>query len=280
MHGRRRSKSFYALGAFFLLFVLFLYGPMSTIFILSFQGPDGGLTFPMRGASLTWFRNLTETQMVGDFAGSFGRSFVLGVIVMLLTVAIALSAGLAFRHRFRGSALIFYLAIASLIVPSILVSLGIGLQFRIIGWDTAWYSSALGAHLTWTLPFGLLIMFAIFNRFDKSYEEAARDLGASPWQVIRHVVIPIILPSLVGIALFGLTLSYDEFARSLMTAGTDNTLPLEIYAMTTNVTTPVLYALGTVTSGFSFLIILLALGTVVVIRRRRERHGSDAGKGV
>lgn len=280
MHGRKRSKSFYILGAFFLLFVLFLYGPMSTIFILSFQGPNGGLTFPMNGVSVTWFRNLTEKQMVGDFAGSFGRSFVLGVIVMLLTVTIALSAGLAFRHRFRGSGLVFYLAIASLIVPSILVSLGIGLQFRIIGWDTTWYTSALGAHLTWTLPFGLLIMFAIFNRFDKSYEEAARDLGATPWQVIRHVIVPIILPSLVGIALFGLTLSYDEFARTLMTAGTSNTLPLEIYAMTTNVTTPVLYALGTVTSGFSFLIILLALGTVVFIRRRRERHGSDAGKGV
>src|SRR3546814_18026898 len=103
-----------------------------------------------------------------------------------------------------------------------------GLQFRIIGWDTAWYTSALGAHLTWTLPFGLLIMFAIFNRFDKSYEEAARDLGASPWQVIRHVIVPIILPRLVGIALFGLTLSYDEFARTLMTAGTSNTQTPEI----------------------------------------------------
>ncbi|WP_298722974.1 ABC transporter permease [uncultured Ferrovibrio sp.] len=280
MHGRKRPKSFYLLGAFFILFVLFLYGPMSTIFILSFQGPEGGLTFPMRGVSLTWFRNLLEKQMVGDFAGSFTRSFVLGIIVMFLTVAISLSGGLAFRHRFRGASVIFYLAIASLIVPSILISLGIGLQFRIIGWDTTWYGSALGAHLTWTLPFGLLIMFAVFNRFNKSYEEAARDLGASPWQVIRHVVIPITLPSLIGIALFGLTLSYDEFARTLMTAGTDNTLPLEIYAMTTNVTTPVLYALGTVTSAFSFLIIVLALGAVTFLRWRRARHGSDAGKGV
>jgi putative spermidine/putrescine transport system permease protein len=280
MHGRKRSRSFYVLGAFFILFVLFLYGPMSTIFILSFQGPEGGLTFPMRGVSVNWFRNLTEKQMVGDFAGSFARSFTLGVIVMLLTVAISLAGGLAFRHRFRGSGLVFYMAIASLIVPSILISLGIGLLFRILGWDTIWYTSGLAAHLTWTLPFGLLIMFAIFNRFNKSYEEAARDLGATPWQVIRHVVIPIILPSLIGIALFGLTLSYDEFARSLMTAGTDNTLPLEIYAMTTNVTTPVLYALGTVTSGFSFLIIILALGAVSFVRWRRERHGSDAGKGV
>ena len=58
-------------------------------------------------------------------------------------------------------------------------------------------------------------MFAIFNRFDKSYEEAARDLGATNWQVLWHIIIPIIGPSLVGIGLFGFTLSFDEFARSL-----------------------------------------------------------------
>ena len=69
-------------------------------------------------------------------------------------------------------------------------------------------------------------------------------------------MLPIILPSLIGVGLFGFTLSYDEFARTLMTAGTFNTLPLEIYGMTTNVTTPVLYALGTLTTAFSFLIIL------------------------
>ena len=72
-------------------------------------------------------------------------------------------------------------------------------------------------------------MFAVFNRFDPSYEEAARDLGASPWQVIAHVVLPIIAPSLIGVALFGFTLSYDEFARTLLTAGSYNTLPLEIF---------------------------------------------------
>jgi putative spermidine/putrescine transport system permease protein len=59
------------------------------------------------------------------------------------------------------------------------------------------FTSALGAHLTWTLPSGLLIMFAVFNRFDPRYEEAARDLGASPWQALRHVVLPIIGRSLV-----------------------------------------------------------------------------------
>jgi len=154
-------------------------------------------------------------------------------------------------------------------VPSTLISLGIGLMFNIAGLQTAWYSSTLGAHLTWTLPFGVLIMLAVFNRFDGRFEEAARDLGANSWQTFAHVVLPLILPSLIGVALFGFTLSYDEFARTIMANGSLNTLPLEIYGMTTNVTTPVLYALGTLTTAFSFFLILSCLAAVLVMRRRR-----------
>ena len=69
MQGGRRSRAFWPLAAFFALFVAFLYGPTVTIVILSFQGPEGGLTFPMRGFSTRWFANLFETQMVGDFGG-------------------------------------------------------------------------------------------------------------------------------------------------------------------------------------------------------------------
>jgi putative spermidine/putrescine transport system permease protein len=256
-----------AITAFFCLFVLFLYGPTLTIVVLSFQGPDGGLTFPMNGVSLHWFARLFEPQAVGDFGGALRRSLLLAMIVMVVTVVISLAAGLAFRRRFIGAGALFTLTIASLIIPSILVSLGIGLLFNLTGLDPAWYSSALGAQLTWTLPFGLLIMFAVFNRFDRAWEEAAMDLGASPWQRFRHVVLPIIAPSVVGVALFGFTLSYDEFARTLLTAGSDNTLPLEIFGMTTNVTTPVLYALGTVTTGLSFLAIGAALMTMATLRR-------------
>ena len=258
-----------ALCAFFALFVLFLYGPTLTIMILSFQGPDGGLTFPMNGVSLHWFFRLFERQAVGDIGGSLQRSVKLGLMVMAATVVISVAAGMAFRRRFPGAGALFTLTVASLIVPSILVSLGIGLLFSLAGWDPDWYSSAFGAQLTWTLPFGLLIMFAVLNRFDRRWEEAARDLGASPFQVFRHVVLPIIAPGVVGIALFGFTLSYDEFARTLLTAGSDNTLPLEIFGMTTNITTPVLYALGTLTTYLSAVVIVAALLGVRALRRRR-----------
>lgn len=275
-----RTKSFYVLSAFFGLFLLFLYGPTITIAILSFQGPGGGLTFPMRGTSLHWFRDLFEQQAVGDIWGSFRRSLALGLMVMVTTVVLSVMGGLAFRKKFKGSGILFYLIITSLVIPSILISLGVGLIFSQSGLNVHWSTSGFGSQLTWTLPFGLLIMFAVFNRFDKSYEEAARDLGATSWQTLRHVVLPIIGPSLIGVALFGFTLSYDEFARTLLTAGSYNTLPLEIFGMTTNVTTPVLYALGTLTTVFSLVMIGLFLCLAFWSTRRKARAGSDAGKGM
>ena len=300
MNHDRRPLSFYFLALFFLVFVLYLYGPMLTIIILSFQGPDGGLTFPMNGVSTFWFSKLMEGVGVVDIWSAFGRSVRLGFVVMIITVVFSVLAGLAYRKRFFGATPLFFVVVASLIVPSIVVSLGIGLEFRLLDDEIKAYGrtheiewinqefttsmglfrSALGAHLTWTLPFGLLIMFAVFNRFNKSYEEAARDLGASAWQNFRYVVLPIIAPSLIGIALFGFTLSYDELARSSQAIGGLNTLPLSLQGLTTTVTTPEIYALGTVTTGVSFLVIFTTLAVILVLRRRQAKHGSDAGKGM
>ena len=266
---RRRPLSFYLLAAFFALFVAFLYGPMTAIYILSFQGPTGGLTFPMRGFSLRWFGALFGQERTGDFAGSFERSLVLALLATALTLLISLSAGLAFRRRFVGATAVFYMAIASLVMPGVFVGLGIAIVLQILDLTPVWWLTGLGAHLTWTLPFGLLIMFAIFNRFNRAYEEAARDLGASGWRTLTQVVLPVVAPGLIGVALFGFTLSYDEFARSVLTVGARNTLPLEVFAMTNTVTTPSVFALGTLTTAVSFLIISAALASIAAIQRRR-----------
>jgi len=293
----RRGPAFYVLAAVFGLFVLFLYGPIVTIVVLSFQGPSGGLTFPLNGLSLHWFARLWGGLGVVDIWSAFGRSLELGLAVMVLTVLISLPAGYAFRRSFHGATAVFYTAVASLIVPSIVVSLGIGVQFRLVdellkaagerfgiawiaertGTSAGMFTSGLGAHLTWTLPFGLLIMFAVFNRFDGRFEEAARDLGATPWQTVRHVVLPIIAPSLVGIGLFGFTLSWDEIARSSQALGSDqNTLPLELTGLTTTITNPEIYALGTVTTGVSFLMIAVSLLLIAGLRRRRAHRAPAA----
>jgi putative spermidine/putrescine transport system permease protein len=287
MASGKRMKGVWPLAVVFALFVLFLYGPVITIFVLSFQGPEGGLTFPMRGWSTHWYQALWRGLGVVDIGAALRRSLALGGVVMVLTVLLSLGAGLAFRKRLAGADGLFYVAVASLIMPSIIVSLGIGLEFRLIDGAIKWllgavgaedalegyttalglYTSGLGAHLTWTLPFGLLIMFAVFNRFNPAFEEAARDLGATPWQTFRHVVLPLIAPSVVGIGMFGFTLSWDEIARSSQAIGDLNTLPLELQGLTTTVTTPAIYALGTVTTGISLAVVAIALGGAAWMRR-------------
>ncbi|MFT3777096.1 MAG: ABC transporter permease [Ottowia sp.] len=284
-----RPASFWPLAIVFALFVLFMYGPMAVIFVLSFQGPEGGLTFPMRGVSLHWFRQLAEGLGTVDIAAALRRSLGLGLAVMACTVVFSVLAGLAFRKKLAGAGTLFYVVVASLIMPSIIVSLGIGLEFRLLdtgvkallermGWQDqldnygtalGLFTSALGAHLTWTLPFGLLIMFAVFNRFNPAYEEAARDLGATPWQTFRHVVLPLIAPSVVGIGMFGFTLSWDEIARTSQAIGDVNTLPLELQGLTSTVTTPAIYALGTVTTVVSFVVIGVALALGGALSRRK-----------
>ena len=279
MAQEKRSASFWLLAAFFALFVLFMYGPMLVIVVLSFQGPEGGLTFPLRGVSLHWFYKLAEGLGVVDIGAALRRSLGLGLVVMAFTVVLSVLAGLAFRKKLAGGNTLFFVVVASLIMPSIIVSLGIGLEFRLLdtgikkameifgmegmlegyGTSLGLFTSALGAHLTWTLPFGLLIMFAVFNRFNPAYEEAARDLGATPWQGFSHVVLPLIAPAVVGIGMFGFTLSWDEIARTSQAIGDVNTLPLELQGLTTTVTTPSIYALGTVTTLVSFIVMGLAL---------------------
>lgn len=261
--------TFWVLTAVFGLFILFLYGPMIAIFILSFQGPTGGMTFPLRGVSLHWFADLFASSRYGDLGGAFTRSIILGLLAMIITVTVSFFAGLGFRRKFRGSGALFYLAIISLVMPGVLTGLGIGTLFTTLGLQTNWLISGLGAHLTWTLPFGLLIMFAVLNRFNGSWEEAARDAGASRKQVLSQVTLPILFPGLIAVALFGLTLSYDEFPRSLLTVGTKNTLPLQVASLTANVTTPALYAIGTLTTALSLLVIAVAFAAIALTGRKR-----------
>jgi putative spermidine/putrescine transport system permease protein len=265
-----RPWTFYALGTLFGLYLLFLYGPMLVIYALSFQGPNGGVTFPIADPSLEWFRDVWRPGQMANIPVAFWRSMALAGIVCVLTVVISVAAGLAYRRPFPGSGVVFYLAVSSLVMPSLLVGFGIGLGFQLVGLQPDVFTSALGAQLTWTLPFGLLTMFAVVNRFNRSWEEAATDLGATPLQRLRYVTLPILLPGILGVGLSAFTLSYDEYARTTLTIGARNTLPLEIYALISSQTTPMLFALGTLTTAASFLLIGITLVVLLRLQRRRE----------
>ena len=267
---QRKKKAWYnfLFGGYYAFFIVFIYGPMIAMFILSFQGRRGGTTFPMRGASLYWWNKLIEPSSVGDMQGALGRSLILAIIVMLITALFSTMLAMAFRKKFFGSGLLFYTVMAGLMMPGILLSLGLAVLLKQMGIPTAWWSSGLGVHVVWTLPFGFLVMMAVFNRFDPTLEEAARDMGASEWTVFKEITLPLVTPGIVAAGLFGFTLSYDEFARTTLLSGQYNTLPLDINASMTQRIRPTLYALGTASTIFSILMIGLFLAVSSLLQRK------------
>ena len=265
---RKKALGTTLFSGYYGLFLIFIYGPMIAMFILSFQGRRGGTSFPMRGSSFYWWQKLVEPSVVGDMQGALLRSLILALIVMVITALFSTMLAMAFRKRFFGSNVLFYTVMSGLMVPGILLSLGLATLMREVGIPAAWWSSALGVHVVWTLPFGFLVMMAVFNRFDTSLEEAARDMGADEWTVFKEVTLPLILPGIVAAGLFGFTLSYDEFARTTLLAGEFNTLPLDINASMTQRIRPTLFALGTASTIFSLLMIGLFLVVYSILYRR------------
>ena len=264
---RQRLVKF-ALGALTLGFLAYQWMPILTMGLLSFTGPDGGTTFPMRGVSLHWYRELLRVQSVDDFKPPMMRSLTLALACSLTTAVFAVAAAQAMRARFRGSGAFFYLVLLGVMAPGLLVGFGIALITRVLGIPLAWYSTTFAVHLVWTLPFGFLTMLAVFNRFDRRLEEAGLTLGASRLTTFRRITLPLVLPGVIGSALFGFTLSFDEFARSFFSTGSEQTLPLVIYAQFDRQLQPTLYALGTLTTVVS----LLAVGSAIALLRGSARR--------
>lgn len=283
------TKRFSLSGALFRVYIvlvlIMLYFPFVIMAVLSFQGPRGGHTFPLREVSSWWWWKLfhpgqsTEFSDVGEFLGNYlgalGRSLVLALVVAIFSTIMALMAAHAFRKPFRGSNAVFYLWLLGIIVPGITVSLGLFLVLNRLGIIPNWTSSALAVHVMWTLPFCLIIFLMGFNRFDLDLEDAALVYGANPLQAYWYVVLPVLQPFILSSLLFGFTLSLDEFQRSLLLTGTTldtQTLPVMIMASVTTRITPTLYALGTLTTLLSFAVIALYIFFLI----RAERKTGEA----
>lgn len=271
MHWRTRQKAAkIILGGITFLFLLFQWFPLFTMGVLSFTGPDDGTTFPMRSLSLHWYREFLRDSFVDDFKPPMYRSLVLAVICSVTTAGLALAAAQAMRSRFAGSNVFFYLILLGIMAPGILVGLGMAVVARVLGIPLAWYSTTLAVHLVWTLPFGLLLLLAAFNRFDRELEEAALTLGANRWSAFWRITFPLVLPGVIGASLFGFTLSYDEFARSLFATGSEQTLPLIIFAQFDRQLQPTLYAIGTTTTVISLGMVGLFALLFRIVRRRAQ----------
>ena len=276
---RRPDYAKWGLATYFVVFLIFLYAPMILMGILSFQGYYGGVTFPFRGpVSLNWWRSIFESQVgnvfthADEISAAGQRSLWLSLAAGGVTAFFAFTLSMAFRRRFRGDSFAFYVIMLALMTPGFLLGLGTQLFWKAIGLQTDMWASALGANSVWGIPFGFLVMLAVWNRYDDHIEEAARDLGANQVTTFREVTLPLVWTGIFGCVLFGFTLTWNDFDRTVLLV-LDNTLPLEIVGLIqASAIRPDLYALGTATTLVTLVLILGALAVVTIRLRLRGRR--------
>jgi putative spermidine/putrescine transport system permease protein len=275
---KKRDWAKWGFGSYFVLFLIFLYGPMILMAVLSLQGYFGAITFPFRGPiSFNWWRSLWSNTVAGSpthaadihtgALNSLELAAAAGAIVALLSFTLSM----AFRKRwpFKTDVAGFYLIMLALMTPGFLLAVGTQLFWAYVGINTSIWKTALGANVIWGIPFGFLVMLAIWNRYDARVEEAARDLGADQKRTFAEVTLPLVWTGIFGAFLFGFTLTWNDYDRTvLFQIRSTDSLPLTIGGLTfTSGVRPDLYALGTATTLFSLLVIGLLL-VVASVRLR------------
>jgi putative spermidine/putrescine transport system permease protein len=263
--------------ATFAVVLLVLYAPFLIMLTLSF-GERATAVFPPSEFSLISYRKLLEPgnfslftiagEPLTNYWPPIRLSLILALLTAVIATALALTAALAFRRRFRGQGLAFYLLLLGMLTPGVILGLGMRLFADQIHLTAAWYTTGLLLHVAWTMPFGFIVFMIFLNRYDRTVEEAAAVLGASRWRIFRTVTLPLLAPGVMGSLLFGFTLSLDEVQRSAFVLGNDQTLPGELLAVTGVRITPVVYALGTVIAVVSFAFLLLYF---LIFERERRR---------
>jgi len=243
------------MGVYTIVFIIVIYAPFFIIGFLSFTGPKGGVTFPVDyPLGWHWYKQLSKVPYL---VSSLKTSLTLAIMTLITSTVLGLLTAMAFRRKFKGQNVVFYTVLLGLVVPGILVGLGTALTCQAVNYFPSWYVTGYGVHVVWTYPFCFIIMLAVFNRFDSSLEDAARNLGAREWRVFKTITFPLISLGTLSCALFGFTLSYDELTRSLLAMGFQRTLPVNVWAEVAVRIKPTWYAFGVLTTLFSFFVLIL-----------------------
>lgn len=246
--------------------IAFLYLPLVSVGFASISKARY-LSFPIKKYSTKWYVDALESSTVRDLIWT---SLSVAVIVTIVSVVIAFFGALAFaRYQWRFRTTFQKLILLPIFFPQTVLGLALLMWFNSIGIIPSW-KTAVVAHLVWIAPIATLIVAIRAYSFDPALEEAARDMGADTWEILRLVTLPLLLPGLVSAGLFAFLLSWGNFPLSLFTTGADSTLPEWLYAKMVSGYSPLVPTLGIMSVIGSFAIIMLALAVAWLMRANKE----------
>jgi spermidine/putrescine transport system permease protein len=219
-NGRRTLRVFFG------LLVVFLYAPIAILLIFSFNNSDLP-TFPLSGFTLRWYHQFVtnaELKAALETSALVAALSSVGAVVLGVLASVALA-----RRRFAGKAAVSALLLSPLVIPYVVFGISLLLFFHAVGIPRSILTVAIG-HIVISLPYTILVLVPRLDQIDVALEEAAYDLGATPVEMFRLIVLPLILPAVVSAFLIAFTTSFDEYAVASFVVGTRATFPIFLYS--------------------------------------------------
>ena len=259
---------------FFAGLVVFLYLPIAILALFSFN--DGDVSFPLQGFTTHWYRDALANPTL---LGSLERSLLVATVSSVIAVALGILAAFALvRRRFVMKSAVSALVFSPLVVPYLVFGISLLVLFTALDkflTDTMGVYIGLGlhsvviGHVVVSLPYAILTIMPLLERLSLSLDEAARDLGAGPWETFRRVTLPLLLPAIVSSFLIAFTLSFDEYAIASFLAGTQPTWPVYLFAQ---LRVPSLLPQLVAVSSIVLIGSVLLVGAAEIGRRVAERR--------
>ncbi|MEQ8666576.1 MAG: ABC transporter permease [Rhodospirillales bacterium] len=241
--------------AYGILAIVILYLPLVSIGFASISKARY-LTFPIKDYATRWYGKALESSTVADLLVT---SLSIATIVTIVSMVVGFFGALAFaRYQWRYRGLFQKLVLLPIFFPQTVLGLALLMWFNALGIIPTW-KTAIVAHLVWISPIATLIIAIRAYSFDPSLEEAARDMGASTFLIMKEVTMPLLMPGVISAGLFAFLLSWGNFPLSLFTTGADSTLPEWLYAKMVSGYSPLVPTLGILSVAASVIVLLTAI---------------------
>ena len=252
-----------ALGIYAVLAFIYLFLPIMWIVVFSFNNPTGRFNYVWNELTLeNWSDPFQDTGLTSAFWNSLKIALV---SVTIATVLGALMAMALARYRFKGGSAMDILLVLPLTTPEIVLGASLLTLFIDRGQERG-FGTIIIAHVLFCLSFVALTVKARIRGFDWSLEDAAMDLGASPWRTFRTITFPLILPGILAAALLSFALSIDDYIITSFVAGSTRTFPLQIFDSARVQVSPQINVLASMILGVS--VVLLVVTSIFSSRRR------------
>ncbi|UDL89050.1 ABC transporter permease [Mesorhizobium sp. PAMC28654] len=240
------------------LLILFFYVPILTLVVFSFTS-SRVLTFPIEGFSLEWYGELFRKP---DFLPAVANSAIVAAISTIFATVLGSAGAVAWiRYRFRFQNIFRAISFLPLLFPQLLLGVVMLLWFSVLG-NWLGFSTGLATviigHIVYITPFALVIVAVQVHGFDETLEDAARDAGATGWEVFREITFPLLWPGILSAATFAFLLSWGNFYVSYSLAGTARTLPIFVYSGIAVGSSPIYPALATLNFIPALILVFLA----------------------